>query len=181
MKQFVNRIFVLVLTLVVTAAMSFAADGYKNTVMALNFEPVSDNNFNIVVQTKTAYGNTLSPIRKDANTYVLMLPDTDSSASTPDLTDVDGRISSVQITTMPRTSNAGGYTKITVRTSSPINLTGKNTVYNSNDKYGRNSSYSRRRLENDDYESSNNNTVRRYDDNRRSYPNRNVSENRSQT
>lgn len=119
MKQFKKRTIALVLASVVTVAGSFAAGNYKNSLMALDFSVSSDNSINMVLQTKSAFAGTVNPIKKDINTYVLMLPEMNSAASTPDLSSVGGNIESVKINTMPYTDYGKGYTKITIKTANP--------------------------------------------------------------
>ena len=129
MKHFKKRTLALVLASVVTVVGAFGADSYKNSLMGLSFETSASGDVKMVVQTKIAYSGNVNPIKKDANTYVLMLPEMNSLASTPDLTNV-GNVSSVNIRTMPYSNNAKGYTRITVRTVTPsVALTGQNQIY----------------------------------------------------
>ena len=86
MKQFRKRTIALVLASVVTVVGAFGADNYKNSLMAVGFESSASGDVNMVLQTKTPYSGNLTPVKKDANTYVLMLPEVNSMASTPDLT-----------------------------------------------------------------------------------------------
>lgn len=129
MRQFKKRTIALVLASVVTVAGSFAAENYKNSLMALDFENCADGSINMVVETKTAYSGNVSPIRKDANTYVLMLPEIDSQATTPDLKKVSGKIENVNIRTMPYTTGGKGYTKVTIKTYSNAGIYGQNKVF----------------------------------------------------
>ena len=129
MKQFKKRTIALVLASVVTVVGSFAAESYKNSLMALGFERSANGAVNMLVKTKTAFSGNVSPVKKDANTYVLMLPEINSQASTPALDNVSGEIQSVNIRTMPYSANGNGYTRITIKTYPQINLTAKNVVY----------------------------------------------------
>ena len=128
MKRYKKRTIALVLASVVTVAGSFATSNYKNTLMSIGFSNSGANSINMVLQTKTAYDGSINPIRKDANTYVLMLPEINSLAPTPDLMSV-GNIDNVEIRTMPYTSSGKGYTKITVRTNNNVSLSAKNEIY----------------------------------------------------
>ena len=130
MKQFKNSIIISLLLSIIAVIGVFAAENFSNSIMKLEFEPVSGNTVNIVIQTKTPYSGTINPVKKDANTYVIMLPNIDNHASTPDYSKI-GSISSVSVRTMAGTSTSSGYSKITVTTSSPINLIGKNTIFDS--------------------------------------------------
>lgn len=128
MREFKKKTIALILASVVTVAGSFAADNYKNSLMNITFN-ASGSDVEMTVHTRGAYSGNVSPTRKDANTYVLMLPEIDSKASTPDLSTASGQISSVNIRTMPYTSGGKGYTRVTIKTYSPVNFNSKNAIY----------------------------------------------------
>lgn len=129
MKAFRKRTLALVLASVVTVVGSFAADNYKNSLMGLKFSG-TNGSINMTVQTKSTYEGNVTPIRKSANTYTLILPDMDSHAVSPDLRNVSSDIASVNISTMPYSNNAKGYTKITIKTtSSNTNLTTDTQIF----------------------------------------------------
>lgn len=127
MKNFKKRTIALVLASVVTVAGSFASDNYKNSIMALSFEGTG-NNINMVLETKKNYSSNIKPIQKDAHTYILMLPEVESQAPTPDLSQVK-QVESVNVRTMPYTTSGKGYTKITIKTLEPVNLSAENRVF----------------------------------------------------
>lgn len=129
MKQFKKRTLALVLASVVTVVGAYASNNYKNSLMGLAFTPSSNGAVNMVVQTKTSYSGNVSPIKKDQNTYVLMLPEVNSLAPTPNVAD-SGYITSVDIRTLPYSNYAKGYTRITIKTNTPsVVLSGENQVY----------------------------------------------------
>ena len=74
---------------------------------------------NVVLQTKSSCGTNITPMRKDANTYVITLPEFNSEASTPDLTATSNKVSSINIRTMPYSNSAKGYTRVTIKISDP--------------------------------------------------------------
>ncbi len=130
MKRFKKRTLALVLASVVSVVGAFGSNNYKNSLMDLSFEGTVGDNVNLVVQTRMAYSGNVTPIRRDANTYVLMLPEMDSKAPTPDLSKVSSCISSINIRTMPYSNSASGYTRITIKTHNPsMSIQGKNQVY----------------------------------------------------
>lgn len=138
MKQFKRRTIALVLASVVTVVGAFGADNYKNSLMGLSFEGSTTESVNLTLQTKTTYQGNITPIRKDANTYVLTLPETNSIASTPDLSEVSSNIASVNIRTMPYSNSAKGYTRITIKILNPsISLSASNKIFinDSNRRY----------------------------------------------
>lgn len=115
MKQFKKRTIALVLASVITVVGAFGAENYKNSLMSLKFEGVSNGAVNMTVFTKRNYDSVINPVKKDANTYVIMLPETNSKMlSSPEL---GGNIESVDVKTMPYTTNSKGYTKITIKTA----------------------------------------------------------------
>lgn len=128
MKNFKKRTIALVLASVVTVAGSFASDRYKNSLMGLDFETSESGVMSMVIQTKTHYSGNLTPIKRDANTYVLTLPEIDSKAPTPDLTK-NPYVQSVNIRTMPYTNSGSGYTRITIKTINLQALPVQNRLY----------------------------------------------------
>lgn len=129
MKRFKKRTLALVLASVVTVVGAFGAGNYQNSLMGLTFKQGANGAVDMTVQTKTLYSGNVTPVRKDENTFILMLPEVNSLAQTPDLRNVS-TIESVNIRTMPYSSSAKGYTKITIKTFSPaLVLSAKNQVY----------------------------------------------------
>ena len=129
MREFKKKTIALVLASVVTVAGAFGAERYKNSLMALDFECSSNGAVNMVVQTKNSYSGNVTPVKKDANTYVLMLPEINTFAPTPNLDKVQGYITQVSVKTLPYTTNGNGYTKITIKTNNNTNIIGKAQIY----------------------------------------------------
>ena len=127
MKQFRKRTIALVLASVVTVVGAFGAENYKNSLMSLKFDSGSNGAVSVTLQTKRNYEQTITPIKKDATTYVIMLPETNSQMSAnPELA---GDVESVNVRTMPYTTSSKGYTKITIRTSPNVMLTAQKALY----------------------------------------------------
>ena len=127
MKQFKKRTIALVLASVVTVVGAFGAENYKNSLMSLEFEGSSGGAVSLTLHTKRDYSGTINPIKKDANTYVIMLPETNSQmASSPQ---ISGNIESVDVKTMPYTTSSKGYTKITIKTAPNTLISAKKTIY----------------------------------------------------
>ena len=127
MKQFKKRTLALVLASVVTVVGAFGAENYKNSLMALNFSTTRSGGVNVTLQTKEKLTNSISPIRKSASTYVIMLPETNSEV--PSGTALGESIESLDIQTMPYTKESNGYTKITITTKSSAPLYVNTLVY----------------------------------------------------
>ena len=126
MGHFKKKSIALIVASFLTVASSVIADGYINTVKALKFEDTPQGT-NLTISTQSSYSGTINLVKRDANTYVIMLPEISSEKGlSPTLT---ANINSVDIKTMPYTSSGKGYTKITVKTSSGVAITTNNTVY----------------------------------------------------
>lgn len=120
MRHYKKRTIALVLASVVTVVGAFGAENYKNSLMAIKFIPNSAGYMNVRVLTKSDYNNDITTVKKDANTYVIMLPEMSSEMkSEPKL---EGSIESVEVNTLPYTTEKKGYTKITIKTTSNITL-----------------------------------------------------------
>lgn len=127
MKHFKKRTLALVLASVVTVVGAFGAENYKNSLMSLKFESGANGAVNMTLLTKRNYEQTITPVKKDSSTYVIMLPETNSQM--PSSPVIAGNVESVDIKTMPYTTNSKGYTKITITTVPNTLLNAKKAVY----------------------------------------------------
>ena len=126
MEHFKKRTIALVLASVVTVVGAFGAENFKNSLMSLKFDSGAGA-VSMTLLTRTNYEKTIAPIKKDAVTYVIMLPEINSKMSKqPELSE---GIESVDVRTMPYTSNSKGYTKITVRTYPNTMLKAQKALY----------------------------------------------------
>ncbi|MBR6127280.1 hypothetical protein IKQ21_06305 [bacterium] len=128
MERFKKRTLALVLASVITVVGTCGAEHYKNSLMSLELNGSTDNSVNVILHTKISDNTPVIPKKTDANTYIIMLPETDGkNASSPKLTN---NVESINIRTMPYTTNGNGYTKITIKTSSPsIKLNAEKTLF----------------------------------------------------
>lgn len=131
MKQFRKRTIALVLASVITVAGSFAAGNYKNSLMALKFATNENGAVNMSVETKISYTGNVTPAKRDANTYILTLSEMDNKVPQDNinLAMASGNIQSVEIKTLPYTNNAKGYTRVIIKTSTPIKIIGENKIF----------------------------------------------------
>lgn len=130
MKQFKKRTIALVLASVITVAGSFAASNYKNSLMSLTFTAGENGAIGMAVETKSAYTGNVSPVRRDANTYILTLSEVNSLVKgMPNIQQVSSDISSVEIKTLPYSNNAKGYTRVIIKTYNPVNIQAENKIY----------------------------------------------------
>lgn len=127
MERYKKRTVALILASVITVVGAFGADRYKNSLMSLKSESDSSGAVNMTLFTKSNYASPINAIKKDATTYIIMLPDTNCEK---DITkDIGGSVESVDIRTMPYTTNANGYTKITVKTYPNVPLNTTKAIY----------------------------------------------------
>lgn len=134
MKQFKKRTIALVLASVITVAGAFGAERYKNSLMGISFQNKADGQVNMTIQTQKEYTGNVSLIKRAPGMYIMMLPEVNSLAPTPDLKDVAQNIDSIEIRTMPYTTSGNGYTRITVKTSDTTVLSADKTLYVSSEE-----------------------------------------------
>lgn len=127
MRAFKKRTIALVLASVVTVVGAFASENYKNSLMGLDFK-TSPEGVHVVLETRLAQESMITPLRRDANTYILTLPEVDSKVVSPDLSNAPN-ISSVDIRTMPYSNTSKGYTRITIKTAGVNNLTANTKLF----------------------------------------------------
>lgn len=127
MKQFKKRTLALVLASVVTVVGAFGAENYKNSLMSLKFNAGPGGSVEATLYTKDKVTNNISPIRRGVDTYVLMLPETNSEITSD--VELGVNVQSVDIQTMPYTTSNNGYTKITIKTQNNAPLNVKTALY----------------------------------------------------
>lgn len=127
MRQFKKKTIALILASVVTVVGAYGAEYFKNSLMAVKFDTGSNGAVNMTMFTKRDGLSNFTTQKRDANTYVIMLPETNSQLNKqPDL---GNNISSIDVKTMPYTTNSKGYTKITIRTYPNIALQTKTSLF----------------------------------------------------
>lgn len=114
MKQYKKRALALVLASTITVVGAFGAENYKNSLMSLGFKNYPNGDVNLTIYTKDRYVQNISPIRKAANTYEILLPETDSQL--PSDIPIGRNVQSIDVRTLPYTNSGVGYTKIIVVT-----------------------------------------------------------------
>lgn len=134
MKQYKKRTVALVLASVVTVVGAFGAENYKNSLMSLKFDEGSDKSVKMTLLTKQRYDNNINIIKKDAVTYVVTLPETDSQVNSD--YELGDNVESVDIKTLPYTKSKTGGTRITVKLTENIPLFTKTSLYLPADSQG---------------------------------------------
>ncbi len=127
MRQFKKKTIALVLASVVTVVGAFGAENYKNSLMSLKFDVAANGSVNLTLLTKKDYAGSINLVKRDASTYVIMLPDTNSEMSGK--ANLVGGVQNYNISTMPYTTHNNGYTKITIKTAPNIVMQAKKALY----------------------------------------------------
>lgn len=127
MKQFKKRTLALVLASTITVVGAFGAENYKNSLMSLRFETNQGNGVRLTMLTKYQYHTGINLTQKDADTYVVVLPDTNDEIT--ESYDLGENIESVNVTTTPYTNSSSGYTTIVVKTINQTPLYATTALY----------------------------------------------------
>lgn len=127
MKGFKNRTIALILASTVVVAGAFGTENYINSIKSIEFKSSDNGNVSMMMYTKTNFTGNLTPIKRDASTYVIMLPNINSEMVNPPK--LSASVQNIDIKTMPYTPSGKGYTKITIKTSPNINLNIQPAIY----------------------------------------------------
>jgi len=127
MKQYKKRTLALVLASTITVVGAFGAENYKNSLMSLRFEGSSNNAVKLTMLTKRQYKTGVNITKRDANTYVVILPETNTEIT--EEYEVGENVESIDIMTMPYTTSRKGYTKITVKTANNLPFYAKTSLF----------------------------------------------------
>ena len=128
MNSFKKRATTLLLATIISIGSAFA-NTYKNNIKALKFENGQNGAINISIQTEKPYEKAITLNKRDASTYILILPEVKNIASTPDFSEFTNSITSVNVNTLPYTANGNGYTRITIKTNGSTPLTTSTKTY----------------------------------------------------
>ena len=115
MKHYTKRTIVLCLASLLTVVGAFGAENYKNSLVSLKINNGSGGYISMTAFTEKPYNIPVKTVRQDANTYVLVYPETNCDIKPPKLNDYEN-IESISISTYPYTTESDGYTKIIVKT-----------------------------------------------------------------
>lgn len=128
MNSFKKRATTLLLATIISIGSAFA-NTYKNNIKALKFENGQNGAINISIQTEKPYEKPIALNKRDANTYILILPEVKNLASTPDFSNFTNNITSVNVNTLPYTENGKGYTRIVIKTHGTAPITANSKLY----------------------------------------------------
>ena len=128
MKHYTKRTIALCLASLVTVLGAFGAENYKNNLMSIRINNGSGGYISMTALTEKPYNLPIKTVRQDANTYVLIFPETECEAKMPRITNYEN-IESIGISTFPYTPEREGYTKITVKTLGSPTLKANTMLY----------------------------------------------------
>ncbi len=123
MKKSIKILSVFLFSSVLSTAI---ANNFVNDVKDISLSKNSIGNLSVTLTTDKA--ESLRTIKRDENEYVILLPETSSSKVNPDLSNVQDLVKSCEVKTQPYAGNIKGYTKITIRTTKPVQVNAKNVV-----------------------------------------------------
>ena len=115
--------FLLILFLFVSNAL--ADNAYKNELTKIGFSQLGASDVKITLYMVKPYSEPLRLLKKNESEFVLILPETYSSApQKPSISDVIGEITDVDVKlySFASSSSENGYTKIVIRTNGFVNL-----------------------------------------------------------
>lgn len=112
---------ILLLSLAIIPFSSLQADANSLTQLDIRKANSASSSVDVTLYTTAAYGDSIAVTKKSDNKYVILMPNVSSSAgSKPDLSGIKDIISDVDVKSV--NDGAGGYTKVTLITTKPINI-----------------------------------------------------------
>lgn len=127
MKNYKKRTISLCLASLLTVLGASCSDLYNNHLMSLDIKNDTKETITVTAYTQKAFHSQLKTFQRNANTHVIIIPDTDSKISKPDIK--NPTIKSVNIETFPYTYDQKGYTKITIETDGSKYVETKTMLY----------------------------------------------------
>lgn len=104
-----------------TSSVAIESD-FKNSLLKVDFAKVGTDSYNIKLYTQKPYQEPIKVIKKSNTSYYLLLPETFHSVPSVSPT---GDIKNVEVKLFPYAGQDlnNGYTKITINTTKPVNIT----------------------------------------------------------
>lgn len=108
--------------LLIGARISAASEAFKNSLIRMDFSKISGG-IQVKLYTNKPYGDSLSVVKKSDSEYAILMPETSNSmTSSPILNPVSSVVRGVSVKTQQYENGIKGYTKITISTTSPIEI-----------------------------------------------------------
>ncbi len=120
-----KKIYSLIFLIFFCVTNALASDTYKNELTRIGFSKLGGSDVKITLYTAKPYSEPLRILKKNDSEFVLILPETYSSApQKPSISDVIGDVTDVEVKLYSFVSNLkeNGYTKIVIKTNGFVNL-----------------------------------------------------------
>lgn len=121
----IKKILILIAILFLGVMSSYADGSYKNELTKVKLSPIGSDDVKITLYMAKPYSEPLRLLKKNDGEFVLILPETYSSApQKPSISDVIGEITDADVKLYSFVSNSSqnGYTKIVIKTNGLVNL-----------------------------------------------------------
>lgn len=125
MKKNIFRFFYLTafLGILAVAQIAFAQDLFQNSLLKMDVLLTSSGGVKMNLYTNKPYNEALTVNQKGENEYVILLPETSNSmTASPILNSVAQIVKGISVKTQQYEGATKGYTKITIRTTKPIQI-----------------------------------------------------------
>jgi len=122
------KTYLLILIYIVSIGMQFvqANEQFQNNLLKMDIYKTSLGGIKVTLYTNKPYADSVFVNKKTDTEYVILLPETlNSMTAKPTLTPVSDVVKDVQVKTQQYDAQGKGYTKITIATSKPIEITSK--------------------------------------------------------
>ncbi len=120
-----KNIYILILGLFVflSCSLSSLAQNYENNLLKTDISQNALGQVKVTLSTKKPYNDKVIVNKKSDTEYVILMPETSNSMTAEPVTkNAQGVVSSVDVKTQPYQGNLKGYTKITVKTTRPVEV-----------------------------------------------------------
>lgn len=115
---------ILLFVLFVSNCIGHASETFQNALLRMDFGKNPAGEIKVVLYTSKPYNDTINVNKKSDFEYVILMPETaNSMTANPILNAVAGVVKAVMVKTQQYENNVKGYTKITIATSKPVEIT----------------------------------------------------------
>ena len=122
-KQKYINFLILGIFVFLSCGLSSLAQNYENNLLKTDISQNALGQVKVTLSTKKPYNDKVIVNKKSDTEYVILMPETSNSmTSAPYTKNAQGVISSVDVKTQPYQGNLKGYTKITVKTTRPVEV-----------------------------------------------------------
>lgn len=134
-KRIINYFYTIALSILLFGAHIASANGiFQNSLIRMEFSKTSSGGIKINLFTGKPYKDAISVNKRSDFEYIILMPETSNSMTAdPILNPVIGIVKGVSIKTQPYDDQVKGYTKISIKTLKPVEITTQIKTLNSSD------------------------------------------------